>query len=197
MNGMFDIVASVVIGGVVLAMLVGFNSNIAVNSGSQTIKVVAQTHLTEVTNILESDFRKMGYRAGSSPDSSIMYADSNKIRFRGDINNDGVIDTVTYYLDQSVPSGFPNTKTRILRRAVSFSGGISMNVGLTRFRLWYYNGGDSIIAANPVPRPSQIRSLKIALNLESTVPYKETTMPYLKLNPGVYWERNIKPKNLR
>lgn len=197
MNGMFDIVASVVIGGVILAMLVAFNGNIAQNSGAQTIKVLTQTNLTEVTNVLEYDFRKMGYLVGSFPDSAIIYADSNRIRFRGDINNDGVVDTVTYYLDTTVASGYANTKTRILRRAVSFAGGISMNLGITRFRLWYYAATDSILTANPVTQPSQIKSLKVAVNIESTVPYKETTMPYLKLNPGVYWERTMKPKNLR
>lgn len=198
---MFDVVCSAVIGGIVLFMLVGFNSTIVEKAGTQTVKVMTQSNLTEVTSILEYEFRKMGYRVLGGFDSSIMYADSNKIRFIGDFRNQENIDTVIYYFDITKPSGKRNLNTHILYRTYIPKGSTpttqSINLGITQFRLSYYKMLDTILTANPIPQPSQIKVLKIALNVESTEPYKETTMPYLKLNPGVYWERTIRPKNLK
>jgi hypothetical protein len=94
-----------------------------------------------------------------------------------------------------------NPKTRILTRTYIPQGKLgsssTINLGLVGFRFSYFNKGDTVLTTNPVTRPAQIKSIKVAVNIESTVPYKETTMKYLKLNPGVYWERIIKPKNLR
>ena len=202
MNAMFDVICSAVIGGIVLFMIVGFNSTIVEKAGAQTIEVIAQSNLSEVINILEYDFKKIGYRMSGPPDSSIMFADSNKIRFVGDFRNVGSIDTLIYAFDTTTASGKANPKAHILKRTSITQGSStrsteSINLGITRFKLWYYRAKDTLLAASPTSRPSQIKSLKVAINIESTEPYKQTTMPYLKLNPGVYWERTIKPKNLR
>ena len=201
MNVIQDIVCSIIIGGIVLAMLVGFNSNVVQNASVQTIKVISQSNLTAVTSILDNEFSKMGYHILGARDSSIIYADSNKIKFIGDFSNQGKVDTITYSLNPSALSGQFNLNTRILSRTYSPQGSKSatesINLGMTRFRLWYYDKRGSALVGNPISDPSQIKALKVAINIESTVPYKETTMPYLKLNPGVYWERIIKPKNLR
>jgi hypothetical protein len=201
MNAMYDVVCSVVIGGIVLVMLVGFNSNIVESASVQTIKVMAQTNLTAVTSILEYEMSKMGYRVLAGKDSSIMYADSNKIKFTGDFLDQGTMDTVIYSFNPNGASGQLNPKTRILTRTYIPQGKLgsssTINLGLVGFRFSYFNKGDTVLTTNPVTRPAQIKSIKVAVNIESTVPYKETTMKYLKLNPGVYWERIIKPKNLR
>ncbi len=200
-NVLYDIVCSVVIGGIVLVMIIGFNSNIVQSATSQQIKYIAQTNLTTVTNILEYEFSKMGYRVFARSDSAIMYADSNKISFIGDFSDAGKIDTVVYSYDPVTASGQLNNKTHVLKRTYIPQGSSpstqAINLGITRFRIYYYNVHDTALVTNPVPQTSQIKSLKVAMNIESTVNYKETTMPYLKLNPGVYWERLIKPKNLR
>ena len=200
MNAMYDVVCSVVIGGVVLSMLIGFNGNIAESAGSQTIKVIAQSNLTAVVSMLDNEFSKIGYRIGTQ-DSAIIYADSSKITFIGDLKNVGNIDTLSYYFNPSAKSGQLNTKTHILYRALNPMGlkgmsTIAVNLGLTKFKFFYYDINGKPLSY-PVSQTSQIKSMRVALNLESTVPYKETTMKYLKFNPGVYWERNYKPMNLR
>jgi len=199
MNAMYDVVCSMVIGGVVLSMLIGFNGNIAESAGSQTIKVIAQTNLTTVVSMLDNEFGKIGYRIGTQ-DSAIVYGDSSKVTFIGDFKNTGKIDTLTYYFNPSAQSGQLNTKTHILYRTLRPQGlagpsTISINLGVTSFKFYYFDITGKPLSL-PIARPSLIKSMKVALNLESTVPYKETTMKYLKLNPGVYWERNYKPMNL-
>ncbi len=201
MNAILDVVCSIVIGGIVLVMVVGFNGNIVEGAGVQTIKVNAQANLTTVTGILENEFNKMGYLILARSDSAIIYADSNKIAFIADFRDQGNMDTIVYSFNPTQRSGHANLNTRILTRTyipqISNPTSQSINLGITRFRLSYYRDGDTALVGYPVSRPSQIKAVKVAINLESTVPYKETSMKYLKLNPGVYWERIIKPRNLK
>ena len=84
----------------------------------------------------------------------------------------------------------------MLYRTLNSTKRQNLNVGTTQFRFWYYDGSN-LPLTTPVSRPSQIKSLKIAVNIESTVPYKMANEKYLKANPGVYWERTFKPKNLK
>ncbi|MDI6765584.1 MAG: hypothetical protein QME52_01980 [Bacteroidota bacterium] len=194
MNAIYDVVCSVVVGGIILMMLFGFNGNVAESAASQTVKLVTQTNLTAFTDIMEYEFRKMGYRVGSN---IIIFADSLNIRFRSDVDNNGVIDTIQYYLDKNNPSGFENKNTRILYRKLNSGPLQRINLGITQFRITYQNIQGQPFTTYPVPTPSLIRSLTVVLSVESTFPFKESSMKYLKYNPGVYWERTMKPKNLR
>ena len=196
MSALYDIVISVAIGGIVLAMLITFNGNIVEEASGQTIRMMAQTDLTAVIDVVDFEFRKMGYNLSGS-DSAIVYADSSKIKFRGDFNNNGTVQTLTYYLDPTAASGHANKNTRILYRAVDAEPAQTINLGITRFRLAYFDKNGIPFTGYPVSKPSQIKSFKIVLNIESTVPYKASTEKYIKFNPGVYWERTFKPKNIR
>ena len=197
MSTMYDIIISLTISGFVLVMLVSFNGNISEEGIAQTVKNMTQSNLTEVTRDLEYMVRKMGYGVTSPPDSSIILADSNKITFKGDFDNNGKLDTVTYYLNPSAASGQSNTNTRILYYTYNKLATRPINIGITRFRLFYFDSSGTPFTTYPVAARSKIKSFKIALNLESIVPYKVTSESYTKLNPGVYWERVFKPRNLR
>ena len=196
MSILYDIVISVAIGGILLAMLVGFNGNIAEQATAQTVKLLAQTNLTTLTNVVEYEFRKMGYLVPKNTDSAIVYADSNKITFKGDFDNNGTVDMLTYSLNLTGSSGNANTKTRILYRTPNNQPASAINVGITRFRIWYYDRNGNPLTANPLPRPSQVKYMRVGINLESTVPYKATREIYVTLNPGGCWEKIIRPKNL-
>ncbi len=194
MIAVYDVVCSVVIGGIILMMLFVFNGNVAESGASQTIKLMTQTNLTAFTDLMEFEFRKMGYRVSNN---IILFADSLNIIFRSDVDNNGVIDTIQYYLDIINPSGFENKNTRILYRKINNGTPEKINLGITRFRINYQNNQGQPFTIFPVPTPSLIKSLTVALSIESTVPFIESSMKYLKFNPGVYWERTMKPKNLR
>lgn len=197
MQAMYDIICSTVIGGVVLSMLMGFNTQIVEEAGAQTVKTMAQTNLTTGTEIVEFEFRKLGYYVLSRKDSSILLADSNKIRFAGDIDNDGIVDTLKYEFNAALPSGNPNKNTHLLYRTLNGGSPQPMNIGLTKFKISYFDSTGGLFTTYPITTPSRIRLLKIAMNIESTVPYIPVEEKYVKQNPGVYWERTFKPKNLR
>jgi hypothetical protein len=197
MNSLYDIVISVTVGGMILSMLVSFNGTLAEEGTAQTVKIMAQTNFTEVTRDLEYYLRKMGYGISAVVDSSILTADSNKIKFKGDFDNSGTVDTMTYYFNPAVVSGQANKNTHILYTTLNSQKTQNINIGITKFKLWYYDANGNPYTSYPVPSPSKIKSLRIALNLESTAPFAATAEKYVKLNPGVYWERTIKPKNLK
>src|SRR5438046_9552775 len=97
-------------------MLISFDGNITHQGSAQTIKVMAQTNLGAVKDILEFSLRKMGYRVAIPSDSAIVIADSNKIKFKGDFDNNGSVDTITYYLNPTAVTGNANGNTRMLYR---------------------------------------------------------------------------------
>jgi hypothetical protein len=186
----YDILGSMIIGGMILVMVLGFNANLMEGSGLQTFKTTVQGNMTTVTNILEYDFRKMGYSVPFPQDSAISYADTAKMTFKGDFDNNGSLETITYTYNPSTPAGGTNPRTRVLYR--SYNGGPAqpINVGLTKFRFTYFDSTGIAFGGNVVSKPSLIKSFKLLMNMESRDPYGTSYA-------GVCWERTIKPSNLR
>ena len=183
MTYLFDVLGSIVIGGIILTMILGFNTNITEKSVTQMFNSIVQSNLTTVTNILENDFRKMGYFVFDS--LKIMLADTNKIIFKADLDNNRTIDTVGYYLSNTKDPTCVNPRARVLYRTTTNQGVQSIHLGITYFRLWYFDN-----QGFPTTNLDQINSIKVAFNVESTAPYDT-------IYTGAYWERIIKPKNLR
>jgi hypothetical protein len=139
---MLDLIGSVVLAGFVILMGLRMNANLANSGGSYKADVVVQENLVSLVESIEYDFRKMGYGV-SDPTKVILRADSNAITFRGDIDDNGVVDTVEWYLGGLVGST-PNPSDRILYRRIhpTSSGGTSLAgalPGVTVFNLKYLN----------------------------------------------------------
>jgi hypothetical protein len=190
MQVIYDIIGSIIIGGIILLMLLSFNSSVMEGSAVQTFNSIVQSNMTSVTDLVEYDFRKMGYRVGSVYDSAIVYADSSNIVMKGDLDNNGTVEKVAYYLDVAAKSGHVNPRSRILYRQVNGNAPQRINLGITQFRMKYYDANDALIAQNPVKAPSTIRSIRLLVTMESTSPYDT-------VYAGTTWERTITPKNLK
>jgi hypothetical protein len=190
MQAIHDIIGSVVIGGIIVMMMLSFNSSVMEGSVNQTFNSIVQSNVTSLTEMIEYDFRKMGYRVGTIHDSAIVYADSVRILMKGDLDNDHVVENVAYFLDVAGRSGHVNPRSRILYRQVNGGAAQKINLGVTRFHLAYYDFNDKLITENPVKAPSAIKALRIAVTVESTSPIDESYA-------GGTWERTITPKNLR
>jgi hypothetical protein len=191
MMEIIDVMGSIIIGGIILLMLLSFNSGLMEGSAVQTFHSIVQSNLASLSDIVEYDFRKMGYRVGTVFDSAIVYADKDQIVMKGDIDNDGTVDQVSYTFDTKKKSGHVNPRSRILYRQVNNGPVQSINIGLTRFQLAYYDTLDLLIKkANPVADTKTIRAIRLEMTLESTSPYDTTYS-------GATWERTIAPKNLR
>ena len=204
MNQILDYIGSLIIGGIILIMIVAFNGNVLESSGVQVFKTTVQSNLTTVTDIIETDIRKMGYRVAMPVDSAITYADTSKIIFKGDFDDNGTIDSLQYYLSSNGSSLTNNPKDSVLYRKLNNNPAQPMFVGITKFKLRYYDRLDSLFTGNRISNPSLIKSLKLSISIESNDRILDSRRgEYLgnALNDttysGVYWERKIKPKNLR
>jgi hypothetical protein len=191
MGTIYDIVGSMVIGGIILLMLLSFNSTVMEGAAVQTFNGVVQSNMTSLSDLLEHDFRKIGYRVAKTYDSNFTYADPEALIFKGDINNDGVVDRVSYFFDKKKKAPNKNPRTRILYREVNGVQSQAMNLGLTNFRFRYYDAADSLIHPNPVvANPTAIKSVRVLMTMESLSPYDTTYA-------GVTWERTIMPRNIQ
>lgn len=183
MNAMIDYIGSMVTGGMVFVMMLSYYYNVSATAISQLFNTTTQEDLTSITEIIEYDMRKAGYGVGDSIAFSSI--DSNKIVLRGDFNNNGILDSVRYSLTDSPIPGHENPNARILLRKAGDKTVRLTNNPITRFRVWYYDA-----AGSSTTNTKLIRFARVALQMEGKLSYQgEKT--------GVYWERTIRPRNLR
>ena len=109
---------------------------------------------------------------------AITQADSNRISFLTDIPTtanpygDGVLDTMHYYLGSlSELSTTPNPYDRLLYRVVNSQTPAGANLGITQFKLTYFDSNGDKITAMPVSPPFGIAAIQIDISVENTAAY--------------------------
>lgn len=170
-----DIIGSIIIGGVLLIILWRLDDSATqsvINNGQE---VVLQQNLTTVTTIIEHDFRKIGYCANwnkiPDPSKSIIQADSTIIVFQTDDDDDGNLDTLEYYLGPtSELTSTPNPNDRFLYRILNGKKPREANMGVTQFKLLYYDSGGNRLSA-PVSNPGSIATIEIDVTVEDSYAY--------------------------
>jgi type II secretory pathway component PulJ len=205
----FDIVTSTVIGGMLLLMALRLNAQAIETNAIYQDNLNLQEGLVALVDIVEYDFRKIGYCSDftkiSPPNTSIVSADSNSIKFLTDIPSnpndmgDGIVDTVYYYLG-NVSMNPNNPRERYLYRVVNGQATKGWSLGVTRFALQYFDAlGDTI--PFPVSDPKLIYTLEVNLSLESPAPL--TAIQYhdslaAQEDFKVYWKQiRLASRNLR
>lgn len=144
------------------------------NTYNNSEDLIVQQNLTSVVEVLENDFRLLGYCADwkkiPDPTLSIISADSTSIKFLTDVNNVGNLDTIYYYLGPtSELSSTQNPNDRLLYRVVDNQTPKSSNVGITEFHIMYFDGiGDTL--SFPITSTGQISSIQVSLKVEDLEP---------------------------
>ncbi len=106
-----DILGSTIVGGLLLFILFNMNNNATQNTYNFSGELILQQNLVTTVEVLEYDFRKIGYCEDPSvlpfPETdAILCADTSNIKFLTDLmeppyNNphgDGTLDTIQYFL---------------------------------------------------------------------------------------------------
>lgn len=188
MPTMLDIIGSFIIGGMVLVAVITLNIDISNNAARMTYDLVVQENMVELTREVEYDFYKIGYRVPS--DTAITSADSTDITFLADIDDDGTVESVRYYLGSPDElTSTPNTEDRLLYRVVNSETPKSSNMGVTAFGLKYYDE-----SGNETSDLGDIQAIKVSLDVESPFPYSDTTFVAYA---GQHWEEYIVPMNIQ
>jgi hypothetical protein len=181
-SDVIDLVGSILIGGLIMLILFRMNDAAVENVYNNGGELSLQQNLSITAKMLENDFRKIGFCADwkkiPDPSKSILMADSTQIRFLTDIDKngsgpDGVVDTLLYAIGPtSELTVTPNPRDRLLYRIINSETPKGVNLGVTQFKLVYFDAlGDTINA--PVAVPSEVYTIEINLTVENTAGYNE------------------------
>jgi hypothetical protein len=187
MSVMLDIVGAAVLVGMLMLTVMNININMNAETYRTATEFHTQTEMIQLARIFEFDVYKAGYGVAKP---AIIAADSSHLKFRTNLLNvAGARDSVEYILGTPVTTS-PNPNDKHLLRIENVST-VSISYSVTRFKLMYYNGRDSVMAT-PVTGAllDSIRSIRIFLSLESP-----------SLIDGSYaganYEKLIYPRNLQ
>ncbi len=182
---LLDILGSTIVGGLLLMILLRMNDTAVENNYLFSGEKIVQQNLVDLVQLIEYDFRKIGYCANwtSIPDpaKAILNATDTSITFLTDVavsqsnlEGDGNPDTLKYFLgSKSELTSTPNPNDRILYRVVNNQPVKGSNLGVTQFKLTYYDAlGDTLKPSEmPSEPPLGISTIQIDVAVENPAAY--------------------------
>src|ERR1035437_10799748 len=132
-----DIIGSIIIGGMMLGIILKLNNTASWNVYSNSGELNCQTNLAGMSTMLENDFRKIDYCSDytniQDPANAILNADTSNIKFISDVNRNGKMDTINYYLGPATElNSTLNPRDKILYRIVNKEAKMGSDAGITR-----------------------------------------------------------------
>lgn len=209
-----DLIASTMVFGGLLLMALRLNIGNTENLQSYRMDLVVQENLVEVSQLLEDDFKRMGYCLDASkipnPSMTIRYADSIKIKFLTDLptdqegttgwRGDGALDSITYYVGPtSEATDTPNPNDRKLYRIENNATAYGVNLGVTTFDLQFYDALRNKLPS-PVPDPRLIQYMQITIEVQNyaKIGGQMNTAAFDTVYQSAFWRQvRIVAKNLR
>jgi len=183
---LFDIAGSMIIGGILMMMVWRLSDANTEKTYNNSGELTIQQNLLVLAQIIEFDFRKIGYcnswnavmdprtKQPFNSSQAIIYADETSMTFYTDLYPyDGFLDSVSYYLGPlSECSSTPNPRDRILYRVENDDQPAASNLGVTEFRMVYFDVNDDSIPY-PVLTRGLIKSIEINIKVENVAAYDE------------------------
>jgi hypothetical protein len=190
-----DILASIIIGGILMMITWRLSDAATEKTYNNSGELSLQQNLATVAQILENDFRKIGYCADwnnfPDPSKAIVFADTSNIIYLTDIDLDSDMDSIRYYLGPtSELSSTPNPRDRLLYRVLNHESPLASNLGVTQFKMVYFDAlGDTINP--PITAAGSITSIEINLSVESVTAYDQ------KYSSAFWRQIRLVARNLR
>lgn len=160
MSIILDLFGSAIIGGYVILIGMRMLATMGDTIVASGTTVSTQESMVDAIATMESDFRKIGYGVTEAK-NSIAIADSNRIRFRADMNRDGSVDSVEWYLGPRLAKFTDRSVHYLFRR---YNGGQPMiaAANVVYFRLRYLDQ-----TGNPTAFTTNIAMIETTLELSS------------------------------
>jgi hypothetical protein len=170
-----DVLGSTIMGGLLLIIVLRLNDTSIEKTTNYGGELSLQQNLVTIAQIMEYDLRKMGYckewTKFPDPTKSIISATKNSISFYADIDDNGKMDTISYYTGGFLTST-PNPRDIYFYRKVNNQPPAAINLGVTQFFLRYFDTlGDTL--TQPITQPSLISSYEINVQVETVYAYNE------------------------
>ena len=194
-NVILDILGSIVIFGILMLTLFRIFDSATANTYKGSGDLVAQQNLSSVIQVLEYDLRKIGYCADwkkiPAPNQSILVADSTKLKFLTDVDEDGDMDSLFYYLGStSELINTPNPRDRFLYRVTNYEVPDGVNLGVIQFNLTYFNSLGNQLDF-PISEPGEIHSMEIKIAVEDVDAYDQ------EYSTAIWRQVRLAARNLR
>ncbi len=193
MGVMIDIIGSTIIRGAIVLVILNLNINLNNALSQKTVRAALKQKMVVPAQILTDDIRLAGYNQTGT--KYFPLADTSKIMFYADVDNNGVQDLVYYFL--GTPD--PISKHQVLYRQLNAGQNFALVRDVISLRFTYYKRDGSTFTSLPASglSDSTIKSISIKLTIESNIQAIEgigtdNTASY----QTAYWERTIFPQNL-
>jgi hypothetical protein len=188
MNVLIDILGSSFIGGMVFLLIFKLNMYSTNQRFSSDSELQLQQNAKTQAEILNYDLRKIGYGCDST---AIAVAQEDKITFYADMDRNGTVDVVTYFVDKRPTPGTSNPDDIVLCRVVNSDTLSGPSLGLVKLKFSYLDSRG--VATNLL---WNIKYVKVELWVETIEPveslFTKPEHPY----PFTYWEMTISPRNI-
>ncbi|MFQ5771796.1 MAG: hypothetical protein ACE5HX_14775 [bacterium] len=185
MDSTLTLIGSIIIGGIFLLGVMSFYGGVIDYSHEKTFELLTQETTASFMEIIDHDFRRIGSGLTRPATAISAIVDTTDITFRGDIDDDGTVETVRYYTSApSAATSTPNPNDVILYREVDGINTINTPAGVTEFVVKILDE-----AGNPTTDLMAVRMLDVSLTVESLYPYDNKYATAL-------WEKRITPQNL-
>jgi hypothetical protein len=209
-QAILDVIGSFILFGWLLLSAIRVGTANSENMQSCGGELLVQQNLVEITKLLEYDFRKIGYCKEPNrlpdPTKAIILADSSSIKFLTDVDltgsgPDGIVDSLYYYLGPpSELASTTNPRDCMLYRVVNKDAPKGANLGVTSFKLRYFDG-----QGNAIPTPvtgnnlQKIQTIQISIIVENTVAAEIVeTAPINQQYSSAFWQQmRLSSRNYR
>lgn len=164
MGSWLTLVASIVIGGMVLVSFQQFNNDVSRDLQLDTLDHIAYGDMDAVVQLIDSDFSRIGLGLNDPSQAAITLANASEVRYNLDSDGNGVLETMRYYLSATsdqIAKSTPNPNDKALYRVVNGGTPECISTGLTEFRILYYDS-----TGNTAGSLGNIRTLVVSLTVE-------------------------------
>lgn len=163
MGSWIALIASTVIGSLVLLSFQRFNNDVRREAYIETLGHMAYGNLDETKRLIEYDFSRIGLGLNDPAAAAFTQAAAADVTFKMDGDGNGVAETLRYYLSTTAAaSATENPHDKFLLRQTNGGTAVIMATGLTNFKIQYFDA-----AGNETADLAAIRSLVVSLTLES------------------------------
>jgi len=182
MGVILDLIASMVVRGAIIYIVITMNIQLHELMYEKAQYAIVKQNTATIGDILRNDLRFIGYNVTGTAFTII---GSDKVRFLGGIDNNGVADSIYYYVGStSEMSATPNPDDRIMYRKLNSAVAAQIGHGVVTFSLKYYDI-NGIVTSNP----ALIKSFWVKIVVQGDRQIKQ-------FYPTSIWETDFLPGNI-
>jgi len=190
MNSILDTIGSFIVAGIIMLLIIASSLNMNSASVQAIENSLVQTNAAVNSIIFDYDLYKIGYRV---PSNKITLADSNRIKYKTDFDNNSTIDSIEYKIGLTDNLYYTtNPHDRIIYKKINNDSYVNMGV-VSKFIFSYYDSVGTQLSYQSLSNQSNrnlIRMLKILATFESS----DSNYSF---DQAINWTKLIRPKNLK